>query len=47
MENEKVGTLIVKNDDDIIEKADILVANQVNKMNVLDYLTLFAKCIKY
>lgn len=47
MENEKVGTLIVKNDDDIIEKVDILVANQVNKMNVLDYLTLFAKCIKY
>lgn len=47
MENEKIGTLIVKNDDDIIEKIDILVANYVSKMSAYDYLTLFAKCIVY
>lgn len=44
-ENQKIGTLTVKNDDDIIEKIDILVASQVNKMNILDYIQLFAKCI--
>ena len=46
-ENKKIGTLIVKNDDDIIEKIDILVANNVNKMNILDYIQLFSKCIVY
>lgn len=46
-ENKKIGTLIVKNDDDIIEKIDILVANKVNKMNILDYIQLFSKCIVY
>lgn len=47
MENEKIGTLTVKNDNDVIEKVDILVANQVNKMSIPDYLNLFAKCIVY
>ena len=47
LENKKIGTLTVKNDDDIIEKVDILVAKTVNKMNVFDYMQLFAKCIVY
>lgn len=41
--NTKIGTIIVKNGEDIIEEIDILVANTINRLGISDYLRMFAK----
>ena len=41
--NTKIGTIIVRNGEDIIEEIDILVANTINRLGLSDYLRMFAK----
>lgn len=41
--NTKIGTIIVKNGEDIIEEIDILVDNTINRLGISDYLRMFAK----
>jgi len=43
--NTKIGTLTVKNGEEIIEQTDIITSKKVNRLGVVDYLTKFAKCI--
>lgn len=41
----KIGTMIIKNGDDILEEIDITAKNTVQRRNVLDYFCIFAKTI--
>ncbi len=41
----KIGTMIIKNGDDIIEEIDITAKNTVERRNVLDYFYIFAKTV--
>lgn len=41
----KVGELVIKNGDEIIENIDIVVSQTIEKNNVLDYFKMFANCI--
>lgn len=42
----KVGTMVIKNEEDIIEELDIVVTKTVEKRNILDYFYIFAKLAK-
>lgn len=41
----KIGELIIKNGDNIIETVDIVASQAILKNNVLDYFKMFANCI--
>lgn len=43
LENEKIGTLTVKINDEIIEEIEILTSEKVEKRNILDYLYIISK----
>lgn len=43
--NSKIGELIIKNGDDILEEVDILANNEVRKRNIVDYLIICGKLI--
>lgn len=45
MENTKIGTIVVKNGENIVENIDILVKKDVNKKGIMDYFTMFGKAI--
>lgn len=45
MENTKIGTVVVKNGENIIENIDILVDKTVNKKGIMDYITMFGKAM--
>ena len=42
----KLGTVIIKNGEDIIDEADIITSKEVERKNVLDYFYIFAKLLK-
>lgn len=42
---QKIGTVIVRNGDEIIEEIDIITKNSVERRNVLDYFCMFAKMV--
>lgn len=42
----KIGTMIIKNGEDIIEEIDIIVSKTVARRNILDYFYIFAKLTK-
>ena len=42
----KIGSMIIKNGEDIIEELDILVNKTVERRNILDYFYIFAKATK-
>lgn len=42
----KVGTMIIKNGEDIIEELDIIVTKTVERRSILDYFYIFAKLAK-
>ena len=42
---ERIGTITVKNGEDVIEIVDICVSKEIKKRNIYDYLSIFAKCI--
>ena len=42
----KLGTVIIKNGDDIIDEVDIITSKEVERKNVLDYFYIFAKLLK-
>ncbi len=41
----KIGTMTIKNGEDIIEELDILTAKRVERRSILDYFSIFAKVI--
>ena len=41
----KIGEIIIKSDDDIVEKVDIEVKNSIKKNNIINYFELFARYI--
>lgn len=43
--NTQIGTITIKNGEDIIETVDILIKYDINKMSVIDYIKVFAKTI--
>lgn len=45
MENTKIGTVVVKNGENIIENIDILIDKTVNKKGIMDYITMFGKAL--
>lgn len=45
MENTQIGTVIVKNGENIIENIDILVDKTVNRKGIIDYITMFGKAM--
>lgn len=42
----KIGTMIIKNGEDIIEELDIIVTKTVERRSILDYFYIFAKLAK-
>ena len=42
----KLGTVIIKNGEDIIDEVDIITSKEVERKNVLDYFYIFAKLLK-
>lgn len=42
----KIGSIIIKNGDEIIEEIDILLAKTLERRNILDYFYIFAKLTK-
>ena len=45
MENTKIGTVVVKNGENIIQSIDLLVDRTVNKKGIMDYITMFGKAM--
>ncbi len=45
MENLKVGTVVIRNGENIVESVDILVDKTVNKKGIMDYITMFGKAM--
>lgn len=39
----KIGTIVIKNGEDILEEIDIIAKNTVERRNILDYFYIFAK----
>lgn len=46
-ENTVIGNMTIKNGDKIIEKVDIIVSKEVNKLNIWDYTKIIARCYAY
>ena len=42
----KIGTMIVKNGEEIIEEVDILTSKKIERKNIIDYFYIFAKILK-
>ncbi len=42
----KIGTMIIKNGEDIIEEVDIITSKKVERRSILDYFYIFAKLAK-
>ena len=45
MEKTKVGTISVKNGDNLIENIDILVSKTINKKGIMDYISMFGRAV--